>query len=195
MNKDKKNMGMFRGIFIWLLIVMMAILLINLVTTPQKTENEVKFSEFIAKVDAGEVQEVTIQEREISGRYTDGKKFKTYSADYPDLVGLLKDKGVEITAMPPKGPPWYEYFLSWGLPLIIIVAIWIFFMRQMQSGGTKAMSFGKSRARLITEKQVKITFKDVAGIDEAKEEVQEIIEFLKDPKKFTALGGKIPKGP
>jgi cell division protease FtsH len=194
MNGEKKNLGMFRGIFIWLLIVMMVILLINLISTPKKTENEIKFSEFIAKVEAGEVAEVTIQEKEVSGRFVDGKRFKTYSADYPDLVGMLKDKNVEITALPPKGPAWYEYFLSWGLPLIIIIAIWIFFMRQMQAGGTKAMSFGKSRARMITEKQVKITFKDVAGIEEAKEEVQEIIEFLRDPKKFTSLGGRIPKG-
>jgi len=188
-------MGMFRGIFIWLLIVMMAILLINLMTTPKKTENEMKFSEFIAKVQAGDVAEVTIQEKEITGRLNDGKKFKTYAADYPDLVTLLNKKNVEITAKPPAESPWYiTLFFQWGLPLILIVAIWIFFMRQMQAGGTKAMSFGKSKARMVTEQQVKITFKDVAGIEEAKEEVQEIIEFLRDPKKFTSLGGRIPKG-
>ncbi len=187
-------MNMFRGLFIWLLIGVVMILLFNLLSAPQKTENEITFSEFIAKVESGEVKEVVIKERDVAGRFTDGKKFKTYVADYPDLVGLLKEKGVEITAKPPDENPWYvNFFFSWG-PIIFLALIWIFFMRQMQTGGTKAMSFGKSRARLVTEKEVKITFADVAGIDEAKEEVEEIIEFLRDPKKFTALGGKIPKG-
>jgi cell division protease FtsH len=194
MKKDVKNMNMFRGLFIWLLIGVMMILLFNLLSAPKKTENEITFSKFIAKVEAGEVKEVVIKEQDVTGRFTDGKKFKTYVADYPDLVGMLKEKGVEITAKPPDESPWYvSFFFSWG-PIIFLALIWIFFMRQMQAGGTKAMSFGKSRARLVTEKQVKITFADVAGIDEAKEEVEEIIEFLKDPRKFTALGGKIPKG-
>ncbi len=187
-------MGMFRGLFIWLLVVMMVILLINLVSTPKKAENEIKFSDFIAKVEAGDVQEVVIKEKEITGRFTDGKKFKTYAADYPELVGLLQKKGIEITAQPPDESPWYiSFFFSWG-PIIFLALIWIFFMRQMQAGGTKAMTFGKSKARLITERQVKVTFSDVAGIEEAKEEVEEIIEFLRDPKKFTSLGGRIPKG-
>ncbi len=180
--------------FIWLLIAMMMILLINLMSTPKKVENEITFSEFISKVEAGEVDEVVIKERDITGRFADGKKFKTYAADYPDLVPLLREKDVEITAQPPDQPAWYMTFLlSWG-PIIFLALIWIFFMRQMQAGGNKAMSFGKSKARLITEKQVRVTFSDVAGVDEAKEEVEEIIEFLKDPKKFTSLGGRIPKG-
>ncbi|MGD8352092.1 MAG: ATP-dependent zinc metalloprotease FtsH [Nitrospirota bacterium] len=187
-------MGMFRGLFIWLLIAMMMILLINLMSAPKKVENEVTFSEFISKVEAGEVDEVVIKERDITGRFADGKKFRTYAAEYPDLVPLLREKGVEITAQPPDEPAWYVTFLlSWG-PIIFLALIWIFFMRQMQAGGTKAMSFGKSKARLISEKQVNVTFADVAGVDEAKEEVEEIIEFLKDPKKFTSLGGRIPKG-
>lgn len=194
MKKEVKNLGMFRGLFIWLLVVMMVILLINLVSTPKKAENEIKFSDFIAKVEAGDVQEVVIKEKEITGRFTDGKKFKTYAADYPELVGLLQKKGIEITAQPPDESPWYiSFFFSWG-PIIFLALIWIFFMRQMQAGGTKAMTFGKSKARLITERQVKVTFSDVAGIEEAKEEVEEIIEFLRDPKKFTSLGGRIPKG-
>ncbi len=187
-------MNMFRGLFIWLLIGVMMILLFNLLSAPKKTETGITVSEFIARVEAGEVKEVVIKEQDVTGRFTDGKKFNTYVADYPDMVGLLKEKGVEITAKPPDESPWYvSFFFSWG-PIIFLALIWIFFMRQMQAGGTKAMSFGKSRARLVTEKQVKITFADVAGIDEAKEEVQEIVEFLRDPKKFTALGGKIPKG-
>ncbi|MEJ2323646.1 MAG: ATP-dependent zinc metalloprotease FtsH [Nitrospirota bacterium] len=187
-------MGMFRGLFIWLLIAMMMILLINLLSSPKKVENEITFSQFISKVEAGEVEEVVIKERDITGRFADGKKFRTYAADYPDLVSLLREKGVEITAQPPDQPAWYmRFLLSWG-PIIFLALIWIFFMRQMQAGGTKAMTFGKSRARLITEKQVRVTFADVAGVDEAKEEVEEIIEFLKDPKKFTSLGGRIPKG-
>jgi cell division protease FtsH len=194
MKKDARNMGMFRGLFIWLLIAMMMILLINLLSSPKKVENEITFSQFISKVEAGEVEEVVIKERDITGRFADGKKFRTYAADYPDLVSLLREKGVEITAQPPDQPAWYMTFLlSWG-PIIFLALIWIFFMRQMQAGGTKAMTFGKSRARLITEKQVRVTFADVAGVDEAKEEVEEIIEFLKDPKKFTSLGGRIPKG-
>jgi cell division protease FtsH len=194
MKKDSRNMGMFRGLFIWLLIAMMMILLINLMSAPKKVENEVTFSEFISKVEAGEVDEVVIKERDITGRFADGKKFRTYAAEYPDLVPLLREKGVEITAQPPDEPAWYVTFLlSWG-PIIFLALIWIFFMRQMQAGGTKAMSFGKSKARLISEKQVNVTFADVAGVDEAKEEVEEIIEFLKDPKKFTSLGGRIPKG-
>jgi cell division protease FtsH len=194
MKKDNRNIAMFRGLFIWLAIGLAMILLFNLMSPPKKTEDEIKFSEFLQKLESGEVLEVVIKEQEIVGRMHDGKRFKTYAAEYPDMVGHLRERGVEITAKPPDESPWYvNFFFSWG-PIIFLALIWIFFMRQMQSGGNKALSFGKSKARLVSEKQVKVTFNDVAGIEEAKEEVEEIIDFLRDPQKFSRLGGKIPKG-
>jgi len=184
----------YRSLFIWLLIGLMVILLFNLLNAPKKTAEEMIFSDFLTKVDAGQIDEVTIKENAITGRLKDGAKFKTYYADYPDLVKVLRGKDVKITVKPPDQNPWYvNLFFTWG-PIIFIAVIWIFFMRQMQSGGNKALSFGKSKARLISEKAVKVTFADVAGIEEAKGEVQEIIDFLKDPQKFQKLGGKIPKG-
>ncbi|MDA8106969.1 MAG: ATP-dependent zinc metalloprotease FtsH [Nitrospiraceae bacterium] len=187
-------MNTYRSLFIWLLIGLMVILLFNLLNAPKKTAEEMIFSDFLTKLDAGQVDEVTIKENAISGRLKDGAKFKTYYADYPDLVKVLRGKDVKITVKPPDQNPWYvNLFFTWG-PIIFIAVIWIFFMRQMQSGGNKALSFGKSKARLISEKAVKVTFADVAGVEEAKGEVQEIIDFLKDPQKFQKLGGKIPKG-
>src|SRR5664279_1141023 len=186
--------SMYKSILIWLLIGMSILLLFNLFNVPQKSEKELIFSDFVKKVDSGEVDEVTIKESNITGRLKDGSKFKTYSANYPDLVKELRDKNVRIIAKPPDQPPLYMTILiSWG-PIIFIVLIWVFFMRQMQMGGNKAMSFGKAKAKLVSEKSVKVTFADVAGIEEAKNEVQEIIEFLRDPQKFSRLGGRIPKG-
>lgn len=188
-------MSVYRNLFIWLLIGLMVILLINLLNMPKKSDEEIIFSKFMTKLEAGEVEEITIKEKnDISGRFRDGSKFKSYSPEYPDLVNILRSKNVKITVKPPEQNAWYtSFFFTWG-PIIFIAVIWIFFMRQMQSGGNKALSFGKSKAKLISEKSVKITFADVAGIDEAKGEVQEIIDFLKDPQKFQKLGGKIPKG-
>ena len=187
-------MNKYRNVFVWMLMIVMTILLFNLLNAPKKVEEEMIFSEFIAKLDAGSVEEVVITENYVTGRLRDGKKFKTYLAAYPDLVKDLKAKGVKITAKPPEQNPWYvNFFFSWG-PIIFLVLIWIFFMRQMQTGGNKALSFGKSKAKLMSDKAVKINFSDVAGIEEAKEEVQEIIDFLKSPQKFSKLGGKIPKG-
>jgi len=177
-----------------MLMAVMTILLFNLLNAPKKVEEEMIFSEFIARLDAGSVEEVVITENYVTGRLRDGKKFKTYLAVYPDLVKDLKAKGVKITAKPPEQNPWYvNFFFSWG-PIIFLVFIWIFFMRQMQTGGNKALSFGKSKAKLMSDKAVKTNFSDVAGIEEAKEEVQEVIDFLKAPQTFSKLGGKMPKG-
>lgn len=170
------------------------ILLFNLLSTPKKAEQEMIFSEFMTKLEAGQVEEVTIKGSVISGQLKDGKKFKTFAVEYPDLVKTLRSNNVKITVRPEEQNPWYwNLFFSWG-PIIFLVVIWIFFMRQMQTGGNKALSFGKAKAKLVSEKSVKVTFADVAGIEEAKAEVQEIIDFLKDPQKFQKLGGKIPKG-
>jgi cell division protease FtsH len=172
----------------------MIILLFNLLSSQKKTEHEINFSEFMTKLEAGDVEEVTIKGNSLTGQLRDGKIFKTYTAEYPDLVKVLMSKDVKITVKPEEQNPWYwNLFFSWG-PIIFLAAIWIFFMRQMQTGGNKALSFGKARAKLVSEKSVKVTFADVAGIEEAKGEVQEIIDFLKDPQKFQKLGGKIPKG-
>lgn len=188
------SLNAYRGLFIWLIIGVMMILLFNLLGTPQKSDQEIIFSEFMTKLEAGQVEDVMIKGDVITGQMKDGKKFKTFAADFPDLVTTLRTQNVRITVKPEDQNPWYwNLFFSWG-PILFLVAIWIFFMRQMQTGGNKALSFGKAKAKLVSEKSVKITFADVAGIDEAKAEVQEIIDFLKDPQKFQKLGGKIPKG-
>ncbi|MBI5409676.1 MAG: ATP-dependent metallopeptidase FtsH/Yme1/Tma family protein [Nitrospirae bacterium] len=172
----------------------MMILIFNLIET-SKPDDEMVFSDFTAKLQQGEITEVTIKKPEnlLVGTLKDGVKFKTYSPDYPDLVKELRDKGVKISVKP-EHTPWYMNILFNFGPVILLVLLWVFFMRQMQTGGNKALSFGRSRAKLVSEKGIKITFADVAGIEEAKEEVQEIIQFLKDPQRFQKLGGKIPKG-
>ncbi|MCL0035296.1 ATP-dependent zinc metalloprotease FtsH [Thermodesulfovibrionales bacterium] len=186
---------MQRNLFVWIAVGLSVILFINLFAVPPaEKENEIIFSDFISMVDRREVIAVTIQENHITGTLIDGSTFTTHIANYPGLVDKLKNNGVKITAKPPPGTPWYLAFLfTWG-PILLLVLVWIFFMRQMQMGGNRAISFGKTKAKLVSEKDAKITFVDVAGIKEAKDEVEEIIDFLRDPQKFLKLGGKIPKG-
>jgi cell division protease FtsH len=183
-----------KNIALWLIISLIFVLLYNLFNQPKNSQESVIFSDFIAAAEKGQVVEVNIQGENISGKFLNGKSFKTYAPKDASLIPLLKEKGVRIAAKPVEDSPWYMTVLISWLPTILLIAIWIFFMRQMQSGGGKAMSFGKSRARLMTDRSKKVTFNDVAGIDEAKGELQEIIDFLRDPKKFTRLGGRIPKG-
>ena len=186
----------YKNIALWLLITLVMIFLFNYFNTAEhaRTRATITYSQFLELVKAGKVTKVTLQGEEITGEQADGKPFKSYSPADPELVKVLQSKKVEITAKPKDDSPWYTTLLVSWLPMLVLVGIWIFFMRQMQAGGGKAMSFGKSRARLMTENTVKVTFNDVAGIEEAKQEVSEIIDFLKDPKKFTRLGGRIPKG-
>jgi cell division protease FtsH len=156
-------------------------------------EPEVIFSEFIAAVERGDVGEVVIQGDKIQGQYKNGQQFRTFAPDDPQLMKSLRAEKVKIAAKPEDESPWYMVLLNW-FPMLLMIGVWVFFMRQMQAGGGKAMSFGKSRAKLLTENQHRVTFSDVAGVDEAKDDLQEIIAFLKDPKKFTRLGGRLPKG-
>ena len=188
MNSFYKNLGL------WVIIGSVMILLYYLSQQGAPTSKEMVFSDFLNKIDTGEVTEVVIKEKQITGTVKDGSQFNTYVVDYPNLVTDLRSKNIKITVKPPDDTPWYIAFLfSWG-PIILLVGVWIFFMRQTQMGGNRALSFGKSKAKLLTEDRKKITFSDVAGVDEAKEEVQEIIEFLKDPPRFQKLGGRMPKG-
>jgi len=183
-----------KNIALWLVVSLMFIFVYHLFNQPKSSMENIIFSDFINYVDKGQVSEVTIQGENITGNLGDGKSFKTYAPMDPELIPLLKEKGVRIVAKPLDDSPWFMTVLVSWFPMILLIGVWIFFMRQMQAGGGKAMAFGKSRARLQTDKSKKITFADVAGIDEAKSELQEVIEFLKDPKKFTRLGGRIPKG-
>ncbi|HSF65913.1 MAG TPA: ATP-dependent zinc metalloprotease FtsH [Nitrospiraceae bacterium] len=189
MNSRTKN------ILFWVVVGLFMILLFNLFSVPHhEPEEDVIFSEFMAKLDKGEVERVIIKANHISAVLKDKTRIRTYSVEYPELVQVLRDKGVQIEAKPPDESPWYITFLvTWG-PFVLFLGLWFFLMRQMQMGGNKALSFGKSRARLLTEERKKVLFSDVAGVDEAKNEVLEIIEFLKDPRKFQKLGGRIPKG-
>jgi cell division protease FtsH len=172
----------------------MVILLFNMFNHPGQSKQETSYSEFMAAVSDGEVNQVTIQGNDIFGKYKDGTAFRTFVPNDPDLIRVLRDKGVQITAKAVEESPWFMTILISWFPMLLLIAVWIFFMRQMQAGGGKAMSFGKSRARLVSDSARKVTFEDVAGIEEAKEELEEVIEFLRDPKKFTKLGGRIPKG-
>src|SRR4026209_1634969 len=189
MNSRTKN------ILFWVVVGLFMILLFNLFSVPHhEPEEEVIFSEFMTKLDKGEVEKGLLKARHISAIPQDKTRIRTYSVEYPELGQGLRDKGVQIEAKPPDESPWYITFLvTWG-PFVLFLGLWFFLMRQMQMGRNKALSFGKSRARLLTEERKKVMFSDVAGCDEAKNEVLEIIEFLKDPRKFQKLGGRIPKG-
>ncbi|MEQ9126015.1 MAG: ATP-dependent metallopeptidase FtsH/Yme1/Tma family protein, partial [Alphaproteobacteria bacterium] len=159
----------------------------------QGSAQQLKYSDFVAQVSAGHVSDAVIQGRTVSGRLNDGTKFQTYTPDDPQLVQRLIDSGVNVTAAPEEENRLVSVLISW-FPMLLLIGVWIYFMRHMQSGGGRAMGFGKSKARLLTEKAGRVTFEDVAGIEEAKGELSEIVEFLRDPQKFQRLGGKIPKG-
>ncbi|MGH9377530.1 MAG: ATP-dependent zinc metalloprotease FtsH [Terriglobia bacterium] len=185
-----------KNIIFWVVMVATAILLWAVVrsSTTQKPA-ELTFTQFNQEVDKGTVKQLTIDGSEVAGVKKDNSKFKTIiPTNYPDLYNQLEAKGVNVTIKDTSGSTWLSWIGNGLLPLIILVGIWIFFMRQMQTGGNKALSFGKSRARLLSSQQKKVTFKDVAGVDEAKDELHEIIDFLKEPQKFQKLGGRIPKG-
>ena len=185
---------MQKNIALWLVISLIFILLYHMFNQPRSAREELIFSDFVTAVDKGQVVEVTIQGENIFGSMQGGKNFKTYAPKDVSLVPHLREKGVRIAAKPSEESPWYMTVLVSWFPTLLLIGVWIFFMRQMQAGGGKAMAFGKSRARLMNEKSKRVTFDDVAGIEEAKAELKEIVEFLRDPKKFTRLGGRIPKG-
>lgn len=189
----------FRNFAIWVFIGLLLFALFNLFNNPgqRARSNHISYSKFLTDVEAGTIGEVTISGNEIRGNYNDtGRKpFQTYAPNDPNLVSRLSQKGVDITAKPLEDEvPWLLSVLASWFPMLLLIAVWIFFMRQMQSGGGRAMGFGKSKAKLLTERHGRVTFDDVAGVDEAKEDLQEIVEFLRDPQKFQKLGGRIPRG-
>ena len=183
-----------KHIALWLVLLLVLLGIFSVFSKQAGRDPEVVFSEFLAAVDRGEVQEVVIQGHNIQGKYKNGERFRTFAPDDPELVKSLREKKIKIAAKPEDDSPWYYVLLINWFPMLLLIGVWVFFMRQMQVGGGKAMSFGKSRAKLLTENQHRVTFSDVAGAEEAKDDLQEIIAFLKDPKKFTRLGGRIPKG-
>ncbi len=184
----------YKNLALWLVISLVMILLFNMMTQKDREQKPITYTAFLSALQEGKVQEVTIQGSHIEGKYKEDGQFKTYAPDDAGLIERLRDQGVVIEAKPEEDRSfWFTMLVSWG-PILLLIGVWIFFMRQMQSGGGKAMSFGKSRAKLLTESQTQVTFKDVAGIDEAKDELEEIVSYLKDPKKFSRLGGRIPKG-
>jgi cell division protease FtsH len=189
------NQQFYKNMALWVVLLLMILLLVTVLRQGQTTPAEISFTEFLAKIEADQVESVTMEEGHVTGEYRDGSSFATYVPPiYDTLVPRLEEKGIEITARPKRESSVWQQMLIWWVPFLILIGLWVFFVRQMQAGGGKAMSFGKSRARLLTENQQRVTFEDVAGVEESKVELEEIIAFLREPKKFTRLGGRIPKG-
>jgi cell division protease FtsH len=189
------NQHFYRSAGLWILLFLLILVVIAMLRQGQPAPQEITYTEFMTRLQSGQVESVTIEEGHISGSEKGGEPFATYAPTVTqELLAALEAEGVEVTARPAgESPIWQQLFIYW-MPFLILIGLWIFFLRQMQAGGGKAMSFGKSRARLLSENTQRITFDDVAGVEESKYELEEIIAFLREPKKFTRLGGRIPKG-
>ena len=186
-----------RNFALWVIIVLLLLALFTLFQNPgqRASSQDISFSQLLSEVDQNRVRDVVIQGPDIHGTFTNGSSFQTYAPSDPTLVKRLYDAKVQITAKPPgDNVPWFVSLLVSWLPFIALIGVWIFLSRQMQGGAGKAMGFGKSRAKMLTEAHGRVTFEDVAGVDEAKQDLQEIVEFLRDPGKFQRLGGRIPRG-
>jgi cell division protease FtsH len=185
----------YKNLALWLVIMLMMVMLYNLFSKQHMAETSISYTDFLAMVDDERVEQVVIQGQELFVTDIDGNRLKVFAPEDSDLIKILRQKGVIISAKPPSENPWYMSVLVSWFPMIVLIGVWIFFMRQMQAGGGKALSFGKSRARLMSDQSERVTFEDVAGIDEAKEELVEIVEFLRDPKKnLRDWVGAFPKG-